>query len=472
MRVKLLNTHYIPIAFVIILSLCIRLYKLPDLMPFIGDQAWFYLSAQNALDSGNIPLVGITASRTWLHQGAFWTYIMMPILKISSHPVAPGYFSALLGSITTFGLYTTLREIANKRTALIGAFLYATSPLIIMSDRMPYHTSLTPLITLGIFYSLWKVIHGNQGFWIVLTGLFAVMQNTNLAGFPVVYILAVFIALGLIYRHTWMRISKKILLQASLVWMLLMMPFLLYDVTHGFQQTLKFYGWMILEPFRALFISDSASFAPIMKFLSQMIQRLIFLPSSLISTILFSAIIFRALQKSILMKLSYKDPLAYTTIWMVLMLLIVIFGKTPSDAYVFTLFPLIIMMGAHVVSIYRSKSVLILTVGIGLINCVSLVKSNYLMGVPGGYGAPLSARITLVKEVVTDADGSPYAIKVVGPGSQFSSTGMYFDYIAGWQGRSPVSKNPKKIYEKYEKDGILRWNRVSSPKEGSNGNRP
>lgn len=463
MRLKLLNSKYLPIAFVIILSLCIRLYKLPDLMPFIGDQAWFYLSARSALDSGNIPLVGITASRTWLHQGAFWTYILMPILKISSHPAAPGYFSALLGSLTSFGLYATLREISNRKTALIGALLYATSPLVIMSDRMPYHTSFTPLLTIGIFYSLWRVMHGSQRFWIVLAGLIAVMQNTNLAGFPVVYVCALFFAIGLILKDSWTTLSKKILLEAILVWMILMMPFFLYDMTHGFQQTLKFYGWMILEPVRALFASDSASFGPILKFLAQMIQRLIFLPSSILSILFFSGMLVIALQKSILKKISYKDPMVYTTIWTLLMFLIVIFGKTPSDAYVFTLFPLIIMMGAQVVSIFQSKWVFVLIAGIGLFNCVLLVKSNYLMGVKGGYGAPLSARITLVEEVISDSDGSPYAIKVVGPGSQFASTGMYFDYIAGWQGRPPVSKNPKKIYEIYEKDGILRWNRVPSP---------
>ncbi|MBP9797966.1 glycosyltransferase family 39 protein [Candidatus Woesebacteria bacterium] len=463
MRLKLLNSHYFPIAFIIILSLCIRLYKLPDLMPFIGDQAWFYLSARNALDSGNIPLVGITASRTWLHQGAFWTYILMPILKTSSHPAAPGYFSALLGSLTTFGLYAVLREITIKKTALIGALLYATSPLVVLSDRMPYHTSFTPLLTIGIFYSLWRVMHGNQRFWIVLVGLVSVMQNTNLAGFPVVYVLALFFAIGLILKDSWTTFSKKILLHAILVWLILMMPFLLYDVTHGFQQTLKFYGWIILEPFRALVASDSASFSPIMKFLSQMIHRLIFLPSSFLSIFFFLGMFVIALQKSILKKFSFKDPLVYTTIWTLLMLLIVIFGKTPSDAYVFTLFPLIIMMGAQVVSIFQSKWVLFLIAGIGFFNCISLVRSNYLMGVKGGYGAPLSARIALVKEVVSDSDGSHYAIKVVGPGSQFTSTGMYFDYISGWQGRPPVSKNPKKIYEIYEKDGILRWDRVPSP---------
>ena len=48
---------------IIIFSAIVLLYRLSDLMPFIGDQGWFYLSARNMLVHGNIPLVGIALLR-------------------------------------------------------------------------------------------------------------------------------------------------------------------------------------------------------------------------------------------------------------------------------------------------------------------------------------------------------------------------------------------------------------------------
>ncbi len=456
MRIKLLDTFSIPIVLITILSITIRLYKLVDLMPFIGDQAWFYLSAQDALSSEKLPLVGITASRTWLHQGAFWTYVLMPILKMSAHPAAPAYFTAFLGTCTVIILYKVLGSMTDKKTALIGAFLYATSPLIVMSDRMPYHTSLTPLLMIGIFYALWKIIQNDQRFWIALAGLVAIMQNVNLAGFPVVYIVAVFFALGRFLNHSWaFTLSKKNLFHAFLVWMMFMMPYFIYDMTHGFHQTIIFYGWMILEPIRFLSFQDTPV-TPIVKFLIQTVQRLLYLPSWLVSSGIFIGVLISALR---IRKSSYKDPLTYTLMWMIGMFGIVIAGKTPSDAYVYTLFPLIIMLCAQVVAHYRWFVCMMCIIGI--INCAYIVNSNYLMGIPGGYGAPLSARIKLVENVISDTQGSSYAIKVVGPGEQFSSTGMYFEYIAGWLGHAPVKENPVKTYEIYEKDGQLEIERVS-----------
>lgn len=462
MRIKLLNNKYMPIVFIIILSLAIRLYALSDLMPFIGDQAWFYISAQDALDSGRIPLVGITASRTWLHQGAFWTYMLMPILKISSHPAWPGYVTALLGVMTVGIFYYVLKDMSNKKSALIGALFYATSPLIIISDRMPYHTSFTPLLTIGIVYALWKIMKRSQRYWIVLVALLAIMQNINLAGFPVVYCIFLFFVIGRMCGDPWASsIKKKIVLQACLVWLLFMMPFFIYDMRHGMYQTMWFYVWIIVEPFRALFVHRTTDYIPILRFMSQTIQRLIFLPSLPISIGLFGSALVVALNRIFSTRITTYDSLTYITIWLIAMLGIVIAGKTPSDAYVYTLFPLIIMLCAHVLGSMNVTLTLVATLCIALINCITLVKSQYLMGVAGGYGAPLSVRISGVQDVIFGTHGSSYNIKVVGPGSQFSSTGMYFEYISKWLGHPP-SQNPSKIlYEIYEKDGQLRVKNVS-----------
>lgn len=61
---------------ILIIGAFLRFDRLPQLVAFIGDQGWFYLSARDVLLSGNIPLVGITSSHTWLHQGPRWTYLL------------------------------------------------------------------------------------------------------------------------------------------------------------------------------------------------------------------------------------------------------------------------------------------------------------------------------------------------------------------------------------------------------------
>src|SRR6185312_14686775 len=74
---------------ILFLAAFLLFYKLNEFMSFIGDQGWFYISARDMLLTGQIPLVGITSSHTWLHQGPFWTYLLAFALKIGDYnPVA------------------------------------------------------------------------------------------------------------------------------------------------------------------------------------------------------------------------------------------------------------------------------------------------------------------------------------------------------------------------------------------------
>lgn len=467
MRVKswklLWTKQYTPIVFITILALCIRLYELPNLMPFIGDQAWFYLSARDALTQGNIPLVGITASRTWLHQGAYWTYLLVPLLKLGAYnPVVPAYFTAILGSLCTVCIYGVLRSLNEKRTAFIGALLYATSPLVIMSDRMPYHTSPTPLLMVGIYFTLWKIIQGQTKFWTVLIALLAMMHNFNLAGMSVIYFIGGVAFIGAVTKQAWItQIPRQIYLHSILVWSILTMPFIVYDVSHGFPQTLKFFAWLIMQPF-SLLTGSSSSYSEMAAFMAVSAQRLIFFPSAALSLIILGLSLMFALWYSLRYVKTWKDPLIYTVLWTLCMILVVTAGKTPSHAYIYTLYPLVIMLLAQVLGVLihvleKSKVFVIgLVCIVGVINCWTLVQSNYLMGVRGGYGAPLSARIKLAQTIIDDAEGASYSLKVVGPGANFSSTPMYMEYLTWWLGNAPTAGESKKIYEIFEQDGQLR----------------
>ena len=125
----------------IILGTVLRFYRLPDLMPFIGDQAWFYLAARDALLGRGLPLLGITASITWLHQGPLWTYLLVPLI---AHPVLPAILTSLAGVISIYLIYFL--------GGWPASLLLSALPLSVLQSRMPYHTSLIPLFS--ILFSL------------------------------------------------------------------------------------------------------------------------------------------------------------------------------------------------------------------------------------------------------------------------------------------------------------------------------
>src|SRR5260221_5098084 len=57
---------------ILVITVFLLFYRLSDLMPFIGDQGWFYMSARDMVLYRQMPLVGITSSHVWLHQGPYW----------------------------------------------------------------------------------------------------------------------------------------------------------------------------------------------------------------------------------------------------------------------------------------------------------------------------------------------------------------------------------------------------------------
>ena len=199
-----IGKYEVLLFFTFIIAVFLRTYKLHETMAFIGDQGWFYLSARDMLLSGKIPLVGITSSHTWLHQGPYWTYILAVLFKFFGfNPLIPGYFTAILGSLSIFFIYKLVKEMFEKKVGIISSFLYATSPLVISNDRFPYHTTLIPVFTLFYILSLFKWIKGEKNYFIWAIILLGILYNLELATFSLAGVLISFLLFGLIYKREW-----------------------------------------------------------------------------------------------------------------------------------------------------------------------------------------------------------------------------------------------------------------------------
>lgn len=127
---------------------------------FFDDALWFYESAKGA------PLLGITASLTWLHQGALWTYLLKPALVFSNWNLVSGQVLTIflwMCLIPTF--YYLLSILFNKKIAKIMTAFLMLNPYSYKNALTPYHTSPIPLFEVIFFLLFLK----RKDF---LTGLF------------------------------------------------------------------------------------------------------------------------------------------------------------------------------------------------------------------------------------------------------------------------------------------------------------
>ncbi len=454
------------IILIVAISAGLLFYRLPELMSFFSDQAWFYISARDMVLTGNIPLVGIASSHPWLHQGALWTYILGLIFAVSQfNPIAPVYFTAGVGVITVLLVYIIGKKMFSSAVGLVSTFLYATSPLIIIHARTPYHTSFIPLTALLYMFALYKWITGNIYYFPAVIFLIALLYNFQISTTPFSLVAFIILGFGLWKKKDFAikLLNKKVIGLSFLAWIIPMLPMLIYDFQNGFPQTLKVVVWVGYR-FALLFGFPSIHgdkvfepLAPFIPFTLTKIQQLIFLPNDFISlAILIIAVVvvsfslYRKFQKKI-----FDKGLIILYLCFFIPFVSYLALKTTSEAYWPMFFPTIILvLAVAIVSFMRTNlSKVLLSFMIllwGVLNAWTLVQNNYLMNTRD-FGYSFEERLTAAKIITAKSNGREYNIQGLGNGSKFESFIMPYTYLTWWLGKAPSQGKEKLIYTVTEK---------------------
>lgn len=446
------------------LALLILLYKLTSLMTFIGDQAWFYLSAKDLLLGQSFPLVGITSSHTWLHQGPLWTYLLAIALWLGNfNPVAGGYLSVGIGLLTLITLHGVSKKMLGERVAIIASLLYVTSPLVILHARMPYHTTPIPLFVLLYFFSLFQWIHGKKIYLSLSLFFLAILYNFELATVVLFAPLLIISLFGFITKQKYIKnLTRKNLYQSILFILIPMIPILIYDITHGFKQTVVFGGWLVMNALRTIGISLYESNTPqqsinIFYFTYELLQKLVFLPHGIFALLLllisFAYVLFILYKKYT--KHSIESGLLLSILWFTLTVVFYFGNKTPSEAYLPMLFPVVFLLISYFLSgVFRARALLLLVVGvIASVNIVYLLKDNYLTTNPGSL--TMEIRKKAVKKIINDSNGQSYYLAGKGSGSQFESFLMPYEYLAWYADHPPTETKRARVFMLEEKGDII-----------------
>lgn len=470
LTLRAISLRFLFLFGILALSLFLNIYRLSELMIFIGDQGWFYLSARDIITTGNIPLVGITTSHTWLHQGPLWTYALAPILWLFRfNPISGAYFTAILGTISVWILYRLCKNLFSEKVGFISALLYSTSPLVIMNSRFAYHTSPIPLFTIFFLYSCYQWMKGKVYYFPLIIFELAILYNLELATVSLWILFLIILSYGvwkkteLIYKLK----QKKIILLSILGFLLPMFTIIIYDTIHRFAQTIKFVSWiayrLVLFPLSA---TDSTFFfgklMEVNNFLMENLRILIVFPSNMIAGVI-SIGAFVWISKEILMNYKKKkESIAY-----LLVVLLVIFPLagifitlTPSSAYLPILFPGYILLLSLFINKFLNMSNFKLAsyVAIAIIvalNLLYLFKNVYIDKEDMRYNGSYVKRLEITKRIIQDAKDDSYNLIGKGPGSQFESFTMNYEYLAWWLGKPPSKKKESLSFLIHEEDGKL-----------------
>lgn len=458
------NKYYALLAFIVILGTILRFYKLEQTMSFIGDQGWFYLSARDLLIEQKIPLVGITSSHTWINQGALWTYLLAPILWIFQfNPISGAYLAIVFDVLSIILLYKVGEVLFSKQTGLIAATLYSFSHLIILTSRIPYHTTPIPFFTILAIYFFYKWLQGSPRSFVVLIFLLGVLYNLQLstALFGVLVFSLFLIGIYKKAHYVNVIINKKYIILSFIAYLISMLPMLLYDLSHKFVQTVGFIVWMLYKVVMVFGFPTGKeeshfSYFDILAFGTERYMHLVFPYSMVVSTILFIMSFIYLIDKSI-----KKNKNAFLLLILNSVLIIGFFvAKTPSGAYVPLLLPGLLLSLAYMLStiLRRFPLSIILFILMIISNIQYLLLHNYTF-VP--QQNTFTDRLNVAKYIVKEANGKEYNLIGSGNASQFSSFTMNYEYLAWWLGNGPTKEETSLKFSIEESDYQLKVKKIT-----------
>ncbi len=443
-----LNKESVIILGIIVLGLGLRIYNLSYAMQFLGDTAWFFIAARDILENGQLPLVGITSSHVWLHQGPYWSYILAIILKVFGfNPLNAGYFTIILDLLTLFSLYLFCKTFFNHKIAMLSALLYAISPFIIISAQIPYHTNPIPLLVILLLASILKWVRGERYYFPISIFLLAVLYNFQISSVPLFISFMVICAFGFIKRKKWFMkiLNIRIFLISLLAFTVPMIPMLLFDIKNGFPQTLKVIIWIFYKiavffgypPVNPAFADEPRRI--FFEFVLLHLGRIYFVMNNYIGLILF--IIFISIFIFGIIKSKYKDlSLNVVFIFFIIPAIAFLGMNSRSQAYLPMFYPTMIIIASYSITKILNKNkfiggLIVLTIlFVNVFGIINYPKSS----------VSLSLRTEAVKKMINEANGSAYNMVGEGPSSEFASFIYPYEYLAWYLG-NPSSNTDEKI---------------------------
>lgn len=426
---EFLKEHSI-LVLLIVLATFLRTYQLNTHGIFFFDAGHDLLAAHQAFTDGNLPLVGITSSRPWLHQGPLSIWLeMLVMLFFGTSTLAQHVFFALLGVGAIIGLYELITVHFSRRAAYYAVALLAVFPLAVANSRMPYHTTPIPLVTVFYLWALlafWKKFSISRLIWVLLTGI--ILFQFELCNAPL---------LAIVPYVFWRRrysISKKVLAIGVVTGLVGMLPQVFFYIFGGSNQLLEFSKWFFAQVLERLQGGGSfgQNFIPTLQAFWHFGGRIFGVDSFLLSAIGISATIFSLGFAAYQLRKHTLPPLIELSGLGTILLIIGYFlAGPPSEAYFPPFFILIPILLSYVFVSQKPKVQLGITIAVLIfmvINVLSIFRANFFVMNNQAFSYDSVGELRAVTKTLTlRSNGSPYQLAT--SDQAHITFHAYFDHI-------------------------------------------
>jgi hypothetical protein len=229
------------LAAIVAVAAIVRFYRL-DVTWFFLDQVRDVSIAAGIATGTSFPLLGPRIGWTEAYLGPLYFYVLAIPLSITRDPVAGIAFVAAFHLAALLALYRFAREFFGSGVALYASALFAVFPLTAFSSRLVWHAGLLPPLVVLYMHALYRlIIRGESTAVIALFALLAVLSQLHLASIALGGV-----ALGavVLFRP---RLRIVHVLAGLALFLILYLPYLVYEVTHSFENVRGLLGFAASE---------------------------------------------------------------------------------------------------------------------------------------------------------------------------------------------------------------------------------
>lgn len=212
------------IAFLIIAAaLVLRIHNLNNLYVFGADEEYQTNIAMTLVRHFHIIWIGVSAANTNFYLGPFWSYFTY-IFLLASHgdPLISAYIAAILGAFTSLVVFYVGWKMFSKRVGIVASLLYGFLPLIIFFDQKYWNPLVTPLLSLTMVYSLFKVKE-DQKYWYLFALSFGLVFHIHLSLLPYIFLALYCIRKG---------IKTRVFIFSIIIFLSVISPLIVFDYFH------------------------------------------------------------------------------------------------------------------------------------------------------------------------------------------------------------------------------------------------
>lgn len=232
---KYLRSPKFILLLILLMGLFLRIYKLEIFYSWGHDQDLFAWIAKDIVVDHHIRLIGQETSITGVFIGPIFYYLMALFMALfKMNPLGAYIPITIISLLTIFSIYWVFTKFFGERIGLIGSFLYAISPGIILLDRWIVPTQPTNLWCIWYLYVLLSTLKGRFP-PVVLSILVGLIWHVHVAFIPLLILIPIALWLSKQEKNK-IRINFKSVTVSILVLFVLILPFFVFETRHGFQQ--------------------------------------------------------------------------------------------------------------------------------------------------------------------------------------------------------------------------------------------